>query len=314
MFEDFGPRPDDTVELATVPPHRSVALIVAAAIITVAVLVAAGFLLFGGFGGGADAGGSASPGLLPAVSPSTDAATTAPSPSSTAPSPAPSATPVVAKTPTTPATTRPSTPPAASGVSIIAAGMTPPSYQGADCPGATTASATVVVTAPVTITYHWVSAPGTGVTDQAYRFAAAGSHVFTHAYKGITIPDGQFTVAFVIRTPTAHQATMSYHQTCGARASAIAVKITHPTLGKCTIAFTSTLTAGVGPMTVTSEWQISAPLAGQTGRTWIVPPGGGSNPRTATVVGIAKGASVTAQLTVDSPVRSHTPPVTATCR
>ncbi|HZD98036.1 MAG TPA: hypothetical protein VE132_07725, partial [Micromonosporaceae bacterium] len=190
MLEQFPPQPDDTIELAAVPAHRPVALIVSAAVVAIGVLVGVGFLAFGGLGSGGS--GVRSPGLLPAISP--EPATS--SPSLTSPTAAPATTPVAQTatptlTPTTPLTV---------AVSIANATMKPPTYVGPNCPGSTTGVATVTASGPVTITYRWVStSTGSPISGtQSFRFGAAGSHEFSHSFTKIATPDGQVTAAFLI--------------------------------------------------------------------------------------------------------------------
>jgi|GEM_PF-4484397 len=296
MLEQFPPQPDDTVELAEVPAHRPVALIVSAAVVAIGVLVGAGFLAFGGLGDGGS--GVRSPGLLPAISPEPGSAPTA----------TPATTPVAQQA--TPTLTR-TTPPAAA-VSIVNATMKPRTYVGPDCPGSTTGVATVTATGPVTITYRWVSTSIASPTSgtQSFKFRAAGSHQFSHAFTKIATPNGQVTAAFVIVTPVSRRATMTYTQKCGASAS----KITRePSTVPCSVTFASTIRAGVGPMTVNYHWKFTGSGLDNEFGTWSVPRGGGTHNVMTHTLALSRGSTVTATLVLDTPVRFVTGTVTAGC-
>jgi hypothetical protein len=312
MLEQFPPQPDDTVELAAVPAHRPIALIVSAAVVAIGVLIGVGFLAFGGLGG--SAGGIRSPGLLPAISAEPDTSTPPPATSSSS-APPTTATPAptpVRQTPTPTGT--PSTPPAVA-VSITNATMKPPTYAGPDCPGSTTGVATVTATGPVTIAYRWVStaiaAPASG--NASFTFGAAGSHQFSHAFPNIMTPNGQVAAAFVVVTPVSRRASMTYTQKCGASASNITPKITKEPSGLCSVTFTSTIHAGVGPMTVNYHWEITpAGPAGDSG-SWTFPQGGGNHHVASSTRTLKHGGSATATLVLGTPVRFVTGTVTATC-
>jgi hypothetical protein len=301
MLEQFPPQPDDTIELAAVPAHRPVALIVSAAVVAIGVLVGVGFLAFGGLGNGGT--GVRSPGLLPAISP--EPASTASASPTTAPAPTP-----VAQT-ATPTLTPPTV-----AVSIVNATMKPPTYVGPDCPGSTTGVATVTATGPVTITYRWVSTSIASPTlgTQSFKFGAAGSHQFSHAFTKITTPNGQVTATFVIVTPVSHRASTTYTQKCGASATKITSKITKdPSALTCSVTFTSTIHAGVGPMTVNFHWKLTGPGVSNELRTWSFPRGGGTHQVMSHTLTMTRGSTVTATLVLDTPVRFVTGTVTASC-
>ncbi len=303
MLEQFPPRPDDTVEFAAVPPHRPVALIVSAAVVAIGVLIGVGFLAFGGLGDGGS--GVHSPGLLPAISSAPDTPT--PPPDTPSPSAVAPATTQVAQAPTLTPTTLP-----LAAVSITNAAMKPPAYAGPDCPGSTTGVATVTATGPVTITYRWVSnsiaSPTSGT--QSFKFGAAGSHQFSHAFTKIATPNGQVTAAFVVVTPVSRRASMTYTQKCGASAS----KITRaPSTLLCSVTFVSTIHAGVGPMTVNYHWNFTGPGPGKESGTWSFPRGGGTHKVMSHTTVLSHGSTVTATLVLDTPVRFVTGTVTATC-
>ncbi len=300
MLEQFPPQPDDTIELAAVPAHRPVALIVSAAVVAIGVLVGVGFLAFGGLGSGGS--GVRSPGLLPAISP--EPATS--SPPLTSPTTAAPATTPVAQTAT------PTLTPTTVAVSIANATMKPPTYVGPNCPGSTTGVATVTATGPVTITYRWVStsiaSPTSGTAS--FKFGAAGSHQFSHAFTKITTPNGQVTAAFVIVAPVSRRASMMYTQKCGASAS----KITRePSAVPCSVTFASTIRAGVGPMTVNYHWKFTGPGPGNELGSWSFPRGGGTHKVVSHVQALSHGSTVTATLVLDTPVRFVTGTVTASC-
>ena len=306
MLEQFPPQPDDTIELAAVPAHRPVALIVSAAVVAIGVLVGVGFLAFGGLGSGGS--GVRSPGLLPAISP--EPATS--SPSLTSPTAAPATTPV-AQTATP--TLTPTTPPTV-GVSIANAAMKPPTYVGPNCPGSTTGVATVTASGPVTITYRWVStSTGSPISGtQSFRFGAAGSHEFSHSFTKIATPDGQVTAAFVIVAPVSRRASMTYTQKCGASASKITPKIIKDPSGlACLVTFTSTIHAGVGPMTVNYHWNISGAGTGGDSNSWTFPRGGGDHHASSSTRTLKRGSSAMATLVLATPVRFVTGTVTASC-
>jgi hypothetical protein len=294
MLEPFAPRPDDTVELPVEPPRRQVALIVAAGVVAIAMLVAVGLLAFGGLGGGGGGGGVQPPALLPAVSPSTDI------PSSAA-SPQPTTTPVAVRTPS-------GTPTVNVAINIANATMRPPSYRGSNCPGSTTAVATVVAKEPVTITYRWASADLPQAGPATYTFTAAGSHQFGQPFANITTPNGQVNATFAIIAPVQRRASMVYTQKCGASVSNIS---TRPGTAACTVVLGATLHAGVGPMTVQYHWVVNGTKVYDPLRdVWNVPVGGG-----------AKGVSLTRTdkqkinvvLVVDTPIHTQTAPVSVTC-
>jgi hypothetical protein len=305
MLEQFPPQPDDTIQLPAVSPRRPVALIVSAAVVAIGVLVGVGFLAFGGLGDGGS--GVRSPGLLPAISP--EPATSAPpltSPTTAAPATTP-----VAQTPKPTPTT-----PRSVAVSIANATMKPPTYVGPSCPGSTTGVATVTATGPVTITYRWVStsiaSPTSGTVS--FTFAAAGSHQFSHAFTNIATPNGQVTAAFVVVTPVSRRASMAYTQKCGASASKITPKITKDPSGMtCSVTFTSTIHAGVGPMTVNYHWKFTGPVPPNELGTWSFPRGGGTHKVVSRVLALRHGSTVMATLVLDTPVRFVTGTVTATC-
>jgi hypothetical protein len=300
MLDQFPPQPDDTVEIAEVPARRPIALIVAAAVVAIGVLVGVGFLAFGNLGGGGS--GLRSPGLLPAISPEPDSA------SSTTPTATPATTPVAqTATPTLTRTTLP-----AGAVSIVKATMRPPTYVGPNCPGSTTGVATVAATGPVTITYRWVStsiaSPASGT--QSFKFSDAGSHQFSRAFTKIATPNGQVTASFVIVTPVSRRATMTYTQKCGASAS----KITRePSTVPCSVTFASTIHAGVGPMTVNYHWKFTGAGLDNEFGTWSFPRGGGTHKVMSHTLALSPGNTVTATLVLDTPVRFVTGTVTASC-
>ncbi|HKE65214.1 MAG TPA: hypothetical protein VKB59_11290 [Micromonosporaceae bacterium] len=305
MFEPFqshpvDPRPDDTMQLPAAPSsRRPVLLMIAAGAVAVAVLVGIGFLAFGTLGSGPGGGGIQQPGLLPALPPSTDATAAAPSDTPTA----------------QPTTTTVGAPPAIK-LTIAKTSMQPPSYQGADCPGSTTAFATVVVKAPVTITYQWAVAalPGQAGGPATYTFPTAGSHVFSLPLTNIKLPAGQVQATFIVSAPVARSASTRYTQKCGASVSAI-TPIRQAPLA-CPVGLTATLTAGVGPMTVRYHWVINGTnREGNPPSPWRVPAGGGK-----LVVNInikdALGSvptKINADLVVESPVHTKTKSLTVTC-
>jgi hypothetical protein len=301
MLEQFPPQPDDTVELAAVPAHRPIALIVSAAVVAIGVLIGVGFLAFGGLG---DSGGAVrSPGLLPAISPEPD--TSAPPATSSPVAPPTTATPAttpVAQTPTPPS-------PLSVALSITNATMKPPTYVGPNCPGSTTGVATVTATGPVTITYRWISSAIASPTA-SFRFGAAGSHQFSHAFSNIMTPNGQVAAAFVVVTPVSRRASMTYTQKCGASASKISRA---PSKLPCSVTFVSTIHAGVGPMVVNYHWKFSGPGPGNDIGTWSFPRIGGTHKVTSHPIALSHGSMVTATLVLDTPVRFVTGTVTATC-
>lgn len=311
MLEQFPPRPDDTVEISAVPTRRPIALLVSAAVVAIGVLVGVGFLAFGGLGGPGNGGGGRPTTGLPAISPDPSA------PPSTVPSVTPSDSPTAAPTMTAPPvpvtatpTLTPTTLPTVA-VSIANASMKPPAYQGANCPGSTTAVATVVASGPVTITYEWTStllAAGGSVT---FTFAAAGSHQFRHPFTNITTPNGQVTAAFVVVTPVARRASMSYTQKCGAKVTKVSI-LPDPT--RCQVQFRATLHAGVGPMTVRYHWVYNGVPATGPGAagTWLVTKGGGQTTTPASPK-VSDAKTVTAILVIDSPVRNQSAKVSAIC-
>ena len=303
MLEQFPPQPDDTIELAAVPARRPVALIVSAAVVAIGVLVGVGFLAFGGLGNGGSS--VRSPGLLPAISP--EPATSTP-PLTSPTTAAPATTPV----PQTPKDTATQTTPSSVAVSIVNAAMQPPTYVGPNCPGSTTGVAIVTATGPVTITYRWVStsiaSPTSGTAS--FTFAAAGSHQFSHAFTKVATPNGQVTAAFVVVTPVSRRASMAYTQKCGASAS----KITRePSSVPCSVTFTSTIHAGVGPMTVNYHWKFTGPGPDNELGMWSFPRGGGTHKVVSHVLALSHGSTVTATLVLDTPVRFVTGTVTASC-
>jgi hypothetical protein len=306
MLEQFPPQPDDTVELAAVPAHRPIALIVSAAVVAIGVLIGVGFLAFGGLGG--SGGGIRSPGLLPAISAEPDTSAPPATPSTPPTTATPAATPVKQ----TPTPTGTPTTPHAVAVSITNATMKPPTYTGPDCPGSTTGVATVTATGPVTITYRWVSTaiapPASGTVS--FRFGAAGSHQFSRAFANIMTPNGQVAAAFVVVTPVFRRASMTYTQKCGASASNITRAASK---SPCSVTFVSTIHAGVGPMTVNYHWRFSGPGPGPVSEIWSFPVGGGTHKVTSGPFTISKGSTVTAALVLDTPVRFVTGTVTATC-
>lgn len=313
MLEQFPPQPDDTVEIAAVPARRPIALLVSAAVVAIGVLVGIGFLAFGGLGGPGNGGGGRPTTGLPAISPDASA------PPSTVPSATPLASPTAAPTTTAPPmpvtatpTLTPTTLPAVT-VSIANASMKPPAYQGANCPGSTTAVATVAASGPVTITYRWTSTalaspPGVSVS---FTFAAAGSHQFSHPFTNITTPNGQVTAAFVVVTPVARRASMTYTQKCGAKVTKV-TSVPEPL--RCQVQFRATLHAGVGPMTVRYHWVyngVPATGPGATG-TWLVTKGGGQATTPASPK-VSDTKTVTAILVIESPVHSQSAGASAIC-
>jgi hypothetical protein len=312
MLEQFPPQPDDTVQIAAVPTRRSIALLVSAAVVAIGVLVGVGFLAFGGLGGPGNGGGGPTTGL-PAISPDASA------PPSTAPSATPPASPTEPPTTTAPPmpvtatpTLTPTTPPAVA-VSIANASMKPPAYQGANCPGSTTAVATVIASGPLTMTYRWTSTalgspPGGTVS---FTFAAAGSHQFSHPFTNITTPNGQVTASFVMVTPVARRASMSYTQKCGAKVTKV-TSVPEPL--RCQVQFRATLYAGVGPMTVRYHWVYNGAPATGTGATgtWQVTKGGGQTTTPASPKA-SDTKPVTAVLVIESPVHDQSAQASASC-
>lgn len=306
MLEQFPPQPDDTLELAVMPAHRRVALIVSAAVVAIGVLIGVGFLVFGGLG--ASGGGLRSPGLLPAISPQPDSST--PPLATSAPPAQPTAATSVAPIPT-PITT----PPRAVAVSITNATMKPRAYVGPDCPASTTGIATVTAAGPVTITYRWVSSAMVSAGTASFTFGAAGSHRFSHAFPNITTPNGRVTATFVIVTPAPRRASMTYTQKCGASASKITPKITKDLTGlTCSVTFMSTIHAGVGPMTVSYHWELTGAGPGADSRSWTFPQGGGNHLASSSTRTLKRGNSATATLVLGTPVRFVTRTVTVTCQ
>ena len=311
MLEQFPPQSDDTAEIAAVPARRPIALLVSASVVAIGVLVGVGFLAFGGLGGPGNGGGSVPTTGLPAIPPDVSAPASTPVASSTAASTT-SAPPVpVTATPTLTPTTLPTV-----ALSIANATMKPPAYQGANCPGSTSGVVTVVASGPVTITFRWAStalasAPG---GTASFTFATAGSHQFSHPFSNIATPNGQVTAAFVIVTPVARRASMTYTQKCGARASKITPKITaDPSSTTCSVTFTSTVHAGVGPMTVNYHWKFTGPGPGNAFSSLSFGRGGGTRAVTTQLRSLADGNKITATLTLDSPVHFQTATVTAAC-
>jgi hypothetical protein len=295
MLEQFNPRPDDTVELPAVPSssQRTIIFMIIAGVVAIGVLVGVGFLAFGTLGSGGGGGGIAAPGL-PAVSPPSNEPSTDPTDTAT---PTQTATPAAVATPTA----------AAIKVTVANPTMHPASYQGANCPGSTTAAVTVVVSAPVTITYHWMVADQAGAPATA-TFAGAGSRQFSLPLQNITIPNGQIHVSFTVTAPVTRVAGAVYTQKCGASVSAISKK---QDLKTCEVVLSATLKAGVGPMTVRFHWVINGTsLPGDLRSQWLVPAGGGSTVVNRTV---SDRTRVNAVLVVESPVHTQTKPVTAMC-
>ena len=302
MLEQFKPEPDDTAELPATRSSRPVALIVTAAVLGVAVLVGAGFLAFGNLGSGGGGGGIQNPGLPPAVAgPNSPGAAPAPGPSS------PATTPVAVTTPSATGTAATS-----ADVTIANAAMKPASYVGTNCPGAATGTATVIAGGPVTITYRWASPQlATNGGTATFRFNAAGSHQFTHAFTNIKTPNGHLTASFVVVTPVSHRASMVYTQKCGASVSRVSAMTPVPAGMACTTHFSAMLRAGVGPMTVRYHWVFKgAAPAGVTTGTWYAPRGGGNK---TVEYNLSHQQPVTAVLVVDSPVATKSPPTTASC-
>ena len=314
MLEQFPPQPDDTAEIVAVPAGRPIALLVSAAVVAIGVLIGVGFLAFGGLG---NASGASSTLGLPAISPDASAPPSIAAPS-TSPLNEPTAEPTTTAAPT-PVTAMPTLTPTtlpAVAVSIANATMKPPTYQGADCPGSTTAVATVVVSGPVTITYRWataaVASPPGGTAS--FTFGTAGSHQFSHPFTDITTPNGQLNAAFVIVTPVARRTSMSYTQKCGASASKITPKITKsPPALTCSVTFTSTMHAGVGPMTVKYHWKFTGPGPGNETSSLSFGRGGGTQTVASAPRTLANGNKITATLILDSPVHFQTATVTAAC-
>lgn len=304
MLEQFSPEPDDTAELPATRSSRPVALIVTAAVLGVAVLVGAGFLAFGNLGSGGGGGGIQNPGLPPVVAgPNSPGAVPAPGPTS------PATTPVAVTTPGAMGTSATSL----ADVTIADAAMNPANYVGTNCPGATTGTATVIANGPVTITYRWASTQlATNGGTVTYRFNAAGSHQFTHAFTSIKTPNGHLTASFVVVTPVSRRASMVYTQKCGASVSRVTAMTPIPVGIACSTQFSATLRAGVGPMTVRYHWVFKggAPADGTSG-VWYVPRGGGRMTLPPKVV--SHQQPVTAKLVVDSPVATQSAPTTASC-
>jgi len=297
MLEPFAPRPDDTVELPAEPPRRQIALIVAAALMSVAVLVAVGLLAFGGLGNGGGGGGIQHPGL-PAFSPGPGTA------SSAAPTPTtqPTTTPVAVQTPS-------GTPTAPIAINIANATMRPPSYKGSKCPGSTTGVATVVVKQPVTITYTWASADMAIGGLGTYTFTTAGSHQFSQPFTNIATPNGQVNATFAVISPVQRRASMVYTQKCGASVSDVRVALT-PGAAGCP-QFTATLRAGVGPMTVSYHWVVNGTR--QKLHFWAVPAGGGHIAADLSAPAPIGATKEDATLVIDSPVATRSAQISVTC-
>jgi hypothetical protein len=124
-------------------------------------------------------------------------------------------------------------------------------------------------------------------------------------------PNGQVTAAFVIVTPVARRASMTYTQKCGAKVTKV-TSLPEPT--RCEVQFQATLHAGVGPMTVRYHWVFNGVPATGVNATgvWQVAKGGGQattppSPKMSDV------KTVTATLVIDSPVRNQSAKVSAMC-
>jgi hypothetical protein len=166
---------------------------------------------------------------------------------------------------------------------------------------------TVLVSGPVTITYHWMVADQAGAPATA-TFAGAGSRQFSLPLQNITIPNGQIQVTFAVTAPLTRVAGAVYTQKCGASVSAISKK---QDLKTCEVVLSATLKAGVGPMTVRFHWVVNGTsMPGDLRSQWLVPAGGGSTVVNRTV---SDRTRVNAVLVVDSPVRTQTKQVSAVC-
>jgi len=170
--------------------------------------------------------------------------------------------------------------------------------------------------APPSITYRWataaVASPPGGTAS--FTFGTAGSHQFSHPFTDITTPNGQLNAAFVIVTPVARRTSMSYTQKCGASASKITPKITKsPPALTCSVTFTSTMHAGVGPMTVKYHWKFTGPGPGNETSSLSFGRGGGTQTVASAPRTLANGNKITATLILDSPVHFQTATVTAAC-
>lgn len=278
--------PDDTIEFdVDRPSDRPVGLMIGIGVLTLLVLAGLGYLVFGNLTGGGDGSGVGlgGPGGPPAIGGPSDS----PSPQATSTT---TAVPIGATTPaTTP--THPPTPSASSsaanvGIAVVNGIIRPQNYIGPACPASTTAQATVLAGGPVTITYRWnytIDGKPGALPPAIYQFTAAGSHQFSYQPPALAEPSGKLAVTFVVTAPTTRRASMLFTQECGAKASGIVMTPAHPKCGT-TVTLTSTMSAGVGPMTISYRWRNSKGNNPPNVPTWPVPVGGGQQDTTHQVV------------------------------